>query len=139
MRQNRLLSLEAEPWDEQIDRDDFLEVAALDDPTGDNEMSGRLEFAFRLAGYVVRKVEKAPYHPVWIIYLAGRRSNIPFDDGTFRRDVQRLLQTADISVRTKDIMVNRKGRTLLVTFVVLPPPRKRRNKAGLRQLLAELP
>ena len=130
--------VESEDWEEDADRADMIDVSALHDMTGDLERSGHIAFAFRLAGFNVKKVEKAPYHPVWIVLLANQIPHFYNGSGCIDH-VRQILRTAGVTIRKKDIMIERTRTRILISFVLAPPATTRTKKSRLRRLLAELP
>src|SRR5712664_63814 len=124
---------------EDLDREWAREVYHPEDPTGNLLRTARIERIFTEEGFTVRGIEISPHKPpVWVIRLRTRiESNL--DKEQLFHYVRDLLKRIEIPLRKADLLVQRSGTRILVSFVEPPPAPDPKEKAKLQRLLAQLP
>jgi hypothetical protein len=113
------------PVSVQGQQDDFFrdsfdpkDVYFLDDPFDETRMSLRVPSAFESAGYEIRQWGKAQYHPAWI--LRARNKTAPRfgkRDPRFIQHVLQVLKSAEVNARKSDLVTDRTGERILVSFL----------------------
>lgn len=96
---------------------DAKSVYFTSDPTGELEMQQRVPAAFETAGYRVKAWGKADSHPCWI--LRARRASAPrFANGAqLTNHLIEVLRSAGVRARKADLNIDRRGDTILVSFL----------------------
>jgi hypothetical protein len=88
------------------------------DGSGELAMSLRIPSAFENAGYQIRQWGRAEFHPVWV--LRARNKTAPRfgkRDPQFIQHVLQILRSADVNARKADLVVDRTGDRILVSFL----------------------
>src|SRR4051794_38298030 len=96
---------------------DAKDVYFTNDPTGELEMEQNVPPAFENAGYRIRTWGKASTHPLWILH-AYRRSAPRFaNNAQLTTHVIEVLRSAGVRARRGEVTVDRRGDTIIVSFL----------------------
>lgn len=106
------LTIEDDEWD----RLDAQDVYYPDSQPGESEIAFKIRIAFETQGYMIRHIEPAATHPVWII-RAFRPDATRIDPRLLFRHVRHLLRSAGFPLRRDELTVEPSGRRLLVAFL----------------------
>ena len=93
------------------------EVAFPLDATGEITMAAEVPLAFERAGYKVQVWGKSASHPCWI--LRARRKSAPrlTDRAQLMTHLIEVLRSAGVRARKADLTIDRRGDTILVSFL----------------------
>lgn len=104
--------LTAEAIDEACITIDRAVEAATD---SDNYWEGRVRDAFAQAGLAVHRLEREPFHPVWIVWLKVGLEDFPADRKLASRHIRKALAKAGLKIRAGELDVLERRRGIVKT------------------------
>jgi hypothetical protein len=116
-----------EKWNDDFDRDAMKDLWCLHGELGKFLETQR---AFQAAGYRIRRAELVDSHPVWLFHLVPLASDGVLESNESLRGLRDILRRAGVYFRDKDVMMQRCGKQIIVSFLWPTPARgKARSRA----------
>jgi hypothetical protein len=112
--------VETPDW-EAAELDDLKEIYFPDDDDGEIFVRFHTRWACEAAGYRVVRLEKIQYHPVYVVRLVRTTAPRIDDEALLFQHIRQILDDNGIRPKKSDLMVQRTGDRIHVSFLLEPP------------------